>query len=275
MGSHANCASIGNEIGCATAMDLAEISLGCWWSPSEYADPKTEDPSWNSSGFASPDGEEDDGSLYCDCFGNIDDCTGLCGSYDNSLVNTGVYECVGGTYDNETDCKANGKCSGDPGCEALAYVDDCDSEGDDLICNWNYFQWKKIGNDCMDEFGDSTCGGTNYTCFICGDDDAALGSGFSSCADALVNFTCDTPWGSAGTIADVCPVSCGYVCDYDNYGNVLSYPLKEAREKFEKDYLSSQLKKHKGNISKTAEFVGMERSALHRKLKTLGIKGLN
>ena len=57
--------------------------------------------------------------------------------------------------------------------------------------------------------------------------------------------------------------------------NPLLFPLKEAREKFEKDYLTSQLKKHKGNISKTAEFVGMERSALHRKLKTLGIKGLN
>ena len=63
--------------------------------------------------------------------------------------------------------------------------------------------------------------------------------------------------------------------NYDNYGNVLSYPLKEAREKFEKDYLTSQLKKHKGNISLTAEFIGMERSALHRKLKTLGIKGVN
>tara|TARA_Y100000590_G_scaffold270836_1_gene304135 strand:- start:822 stop:2186 length:1365 start_codon:yes stop_codon:yes gene_type:complete len=57
--------------------------------------------------------------------------------------------------------------------------------------------------------------------------------------------------------------------------NVLLYPLKEAREKFEKNYLSSQLKKHKGNISKTAAFVGMERSALHRKLKSLGIKGIN
>jgi len=57
--------------------------------------------------------------------------------------------------------------------------------------------------------------------------------------------------------------------------NVLLYPLKEAREKFEKNYLSSQLKKHKGNISKTAEFVGMERSALHRKLKSLGIKDIN
>ena len=61
----------------------------------------------------------------------------------------------------------------------------------------------------------------------------------------------------------------------NSYENVLSYPLKEAREKFEKDYLTSQLKKHKGNISKTAAFVGMERSALHRKLRTLGIKGVN
>ena len=63
--------------------------------------------------------------------------------------------------------------------------------------------------------------------------------------------------------------------DFDSYENVLTYPLKEARGKFEKNYLTSQLKKHKGNISKTAEFVGMERSALHRKLKTLGIKGVN
>jgi len=61
----------------------------------------------------------------------------------------------------------------------------------------------------------------------------------------------------------------------DSYENVLSYPLKEAREKFERNYLTSQLKKNKGNISKTAEFIGMERSALHRKLKTLGVKGVN
>ena len=52
-------------------------------------------------------------------------------------------------------------------------------------------------------------------------------------------------------------------------------PLKEARENFEKEYLSTQLKKHHGNISKTADFIGMERSALHRKLKSLGIKGIN
>ena len=52
-------------------------------------------------------------------------------------------------------------------------------------------------------------------------------------------------------------------------------PLKEAREHFEKEYLITQLKKNHGNISKTADFIGMERSALHRKLKSLGIKGIN
>ena len=57
--------------------------------------------------------------------------------------------------------------------------------------------------------------------------------------------------------------------------NNLSVPLKEAREKFEKEYLTIQLKKFNGNISKTATFVGMERSALHRKLKGLGIKEFN
>ena len=55
----------------------------------------------------------------------------------------------------------------------------------------------------------------------------------------------------------------------------LSSPLKEAREHFEKEYLTTQLKKNHGNISKTADFIGMERSALHRKLKLLGIKGIN
>jgi len=57
--------------------------------------------------------------------------------------------------------------------------------------------------------------------------------------------------------------------------NTLTYPLKEAREQFEINYLVNQLKKNNGNISKTADFIGMERSALHRKLKVLGIKSLN
>ena len=54
-----------------------------------------------------------------------------------------------------------------------------------------------------------------------------------------------------------------------------SSSLKEARRSFEKEYLITQLKKNHGNISKTADFIGMERSALHRKLKELGIKGIN
>ena len=61
----------------------------------------------------------------------------------------------------------------------------------------------------------------------------------------------------------------------DLLANTMSFPLKEAREKFETNYLINQLKKNNGNISKTADFIGMERSALHRKLKSLGIKGLN
>ena len=61
----------------------------------------------------------------------------------------------------------------------------------------------------------------------------------------------------------------------DISNNTMAFPLKEAREKFETNYLINQLKKNKGNISKTADFIGMERSALHRKLKSLGIKGLN
>ena len=58
-------------------------------------------------------------------------------------------------------------------------------------------------------------------------------------------------------------------------GDNISVPLREARENFEKEYLTTQLKKFSGNISKTAKFVGMERSALHRKLKQLGVKDLN
>jgi two-component system nitrogen regulation response regulator NtrX len=65
-----------------------------------------------------------------------------------------------------------------------------------------------------------------------------------------------------------------YLSD-NNLNNTLSYPLKEAREQFEVNYLINQLKKNSGNISKTADFIGMERSALHRKLKSLGIKGIN
>ena len=54
-------------------------------------------------------------------------------------------------------------------------------------------------------------------------------------------------------------------------GTVASLPLREARELFEREYLIAQINRFGGNISKTASFVGMERSALHRKLKMLGV----
>jgi two-component system nitrogen regulation response regulator NtrX len=53
--------------------------------------------------------------------------------------------------------------------------------------------------------------------------------------------------------------------------HIMTLPLREAREMFERDYLVAQINRFGGNISRTAEFVGMERSALHRKLKALGV----
>jgi two-component system nitrogen regulation response regulator NtrX len=52
---------------------------------------------------------------------------------------------------------------------------------------------------------------------------------------------------------------------------IIALPLREAREIFEKEYLHAQITRFGGNISRTAVFIGMERSALHRKLKFLGV----
>jgi two-component system nitrogen regulation response regulator NtrX len=56
-------------------------------------------------------------------------------------------------------------------------------------------------------------------------------------------------------------------------GAMATLPLREAREVFEREYLITQINRFGGNISRTAGFVGMERSALHRKLKSLGVVG--
>jgi two-component system nitrogen regulation response regulator NtrX len=53
--------------------------------------------------------------------------------------------------------------------------------------------------------------------------------------------------------------------------SIMGTPLREARETFEREYLRVQIRRFSGNISRTATFIGMERSALHRKLKTLGL----
>lgn len=55
--------------------------------------------------------------------------------------------------------------------------------------------------------------------------------------------------------------------------HLLVYPLREAREAFERDYITAQLGRFGGNISRTAQFIGMERSALHRKIKLLDLAG--
>lgn len=69
-----------------------------------------------------------------------------------------------------------------------------------------------------------------------------------------------------GEISDMLPKTPGVGDDH-----IMSMPLREAREVFERDYLLAQITRFGGNISKTAAFVGMERSALHRKLKSLGL----
>jgi len=75
--------------------------------------------------------------------------------------------------------------------------------------------------------------------------------------------------------ADMLPQDVGALVPSLPNGNggehLMGLPLREAREVFEREYLSAQISRFGGNISRTAEFVGMERSALHRKLKALGV----
>ena len=84
------------------------------------------------------------------------------------------------------------------------------------------------------------------------------------------------PGGAAEAIrADMLPPEIGarapQVLSIDPGADIMSLPLREARDLFETQYLQSQLLRFGGNISRTAQFVGMERSALHRKLKQLGV----
>jgi two-component system nitrogen regulation response regulator NtrX len=76
--------------------------------------------------------------------------------------------------------------------------------------------------------------------------------------------------------ADLLPHDLGSNAPWGSGGRgdlVISLPLREAREIFERDYLMAQINRFGGNISRTAAFIGMERSALHRKLKSLGVGG--
>jgi two-component system nitrogen regulation response regulator NtrX len=75
--------------------------------------------------------------------------------------------------------------------------------------------------------------------------------------------------------ADMLPPEIGAIAPavvkWDKGGEIMSLPLRDAREVFEREYLLAQVTRFGGNISRTAAFVGMERSALHRKLKSLGV----
>ena len=77
--------------------------------------------------------------------------------------------------------------------------------------------------------------------------------------------------------ADVLPNDVSHdapsVLRWEKGGEIMQLPLRDAREVFEREYLLAQVTRFGGNISRTATFVGMERSALHRKLKSLGLHG--
>jgi two-component system nitrogen regulation response regulator NtrX len=77
--------------------------------------------------------------------------------------------------------------------------------------------------------------------------------------------------------ADMLPPEIGTITPpilrFEQSFEFLGLPLRDAREEFERQYLGAQVTRFGGNISRTANFVGMERSALHRKLKTLGVQG--
>ena len=82
--------------------------------------------------------------------------------------------------------------------------------------------------------------------------------------DAEAEITADMLPSEIGTLVPATPNGAGGE-------KLMSLPLREAREVFEREYLVAQISRFGGNISRTAEFIGMERSALHRKLKSLGI----
>ncbi len=89
-----------------------------------------------------------------------------------------------------------------------------------------------------------------------------------------------TPGDSFMTIrADMLPPEIGAIMPAtlrgEHSAEIMALPLREARELFERQYLLAQVTRFSGNISRTANFVGMERSALHRKLKSLGVHGID
>ena len=132
----------------------------------------------------------------------------------------------------------------------------------------------------VDYFIENICKTYNYKLFSIKDNNYLLNYDWPGNVRELRNLieriAILTPGENGEKIIDIIKESLSKsIEDSFSVTDTLSIPLREARESFEKEYLISQLKKFSGNISKTAKFVGMERSALHRKLKILGVKDLN
>lgn len=93
--------------------------------------------------------------------------------------------------------------------------------------------------------------------------------------ERLLILTRDNPPEDGVINAAMLPPDIGEVLptvgDAEDAAHLMSLPLREAREVFERQYIMAQIERFGGNISKTAQFVGMERSALHRKIKSLGL----
>ena len=132
----------------------------------------------------------------------------------------------------------------------------------------------------IDYFIENICNTYNYKKFKIKDDNYLLNYDWPGNVRELRNLieriAILSPGNDEKKILDIIKESLSKSIENDfSVTDTLTVPLKEARESFEKQYLVSQLKKFSGNISKTAKFIGMERSALHRKLKLLGVKDLN
>lgn len=93
--------------------------------------------------------------------------------------------------------------------------------------------------------------------------------------ERVLILTKDAPPEGGIITASILPADIGEVLptlgEGEDSTQLMSLPLREAREVFERQYLTAQIERFGGNISKTAQFVGMERSALHRKIKSLGL----
>jgi len=93
--------------------------------------------------------------------------------------------------------------------------------------------------------------------------------------ERVIILSKDSPPKGATITAEMLPSDIGEVLptggDAEDTAQLMGLPLREAREVFERRYILAQIERFGGNISKTAQFVGMERSALHRKIKSLGL----